>query len=232
MGASGMLQEMFHIEVRERSHRLSRLNMTEQELASTVLVPWVRGERIELGERTWRPEEASIRIVEGPEIPIGAMTLGRGWPTAVREGREVTQALIAAAGRQFAAGAAPGGEPSGPPPGGGPSAMAASAAAEAGLLADSLGLELLRRLSDGAIGLHEIWKVSAERHPQLSASASLEIASRALASLFGSKLIVAAHGVASGSGEPMSESELQAALGDIDSWSEGETAGTVWISRA
>lgn len=232
MAASGMLQEMFHIEVRERSHRLSRLNMTEQELASTVLVPWVRGERVELGERTWRPDEASIRIVEGPEIPIGAMTLGRGWPTALREGRDVTQALIAAAGRQFAAGAGPGGERAGPSPRGGPGATEAPAAADTALLADSLGLELLRRLSNGAMGLHEIWKVSAERHPQLPAGGSLEIASRALASLSGSRLIAAVRGVAGEGGEPMSESELQAALGDIDSWSEGDAARTVWISRA
>ncbi len=38
-----------------------------------------------------------MTVIEGPEIPVTSLSLGRGWPTAVREGEDVTARVIAEA---------------------------------------------------------------------------------------------------------------------------------------
>src|SRR4029077_8737690 len=72
------LSPVYHIELRQFPHNMCRFNLSEPQLATLVL-PWVREEWIELGERKWNPNQATLKIVEGPELPLDQLTMGRGW---------------------------------------------------------------------------------------------------------------------------------------------------------
>src|SRR6202012_4271522 len=67
---------MLHIELSTLRETVWRYNLTEQQLYASVLVPWKRGEAIELGEHTWPPEETKIVILAGPHLPPGPLTMG------------------------------------------------------------------------------------------------------------------------------------------------------------
>lgn len=237
---------MFHIELTCNPNSVWRFNMTEQQLYTSVLVPWAKGESIELGEHTWRPSDTKITVVEGPQIPVGRLTLGRGWPTARREGKEVTTEVIATFQRRFAAqtGYTPGavngsrgiempGQPlrgraaseaafaAGSGPQAGDVAATGSAAGEHSgadlVLADAFALELLRTLAEGPLPLHSAWRLARERHPQMQAGASLELAMNAVVSLIASQLAALAKPEAALTlSGPASELESQ--IRSMDGW--------------
>lgn len=94
---------MFHVELRRNLEHVCRFNMSEQTLLSSILVPWASGRPIELGERSWRPDETTVTVLEGPEIPIGGLTMSRGWPTALRQGMDVTETVVASVRQSLAA---------------------------------------------------------------------------------------------------------------------------------
>lgn len=236
---------MFHVELREGSRRLSRLNLEERELMGVVLEPWVRGAPVELGERTWSPQHTQITVIEGPEVPIGAMTMGRGWPTALREGREVTQAAIERARQCLSA---VGTHPHGPSSADSPSALRPQGpwlaahvpqrSPESGreepqqldLLAEALGLELLRRLADETISLRIAWTAAHQRHPEIGAGAALELASAAISNLSRSGLIDVVQG--GPDREPLEQDQLAHVLSDPAIWvASEEEEGCLWITR-
>lgn len=230
---------MFHIELRQAPHHLHRFNLSERELRSTVLEPWVAGASIEIGERVWSPSAASIQVLEGPEIPIGRLTMGRGWAIALREGADVTtqalagvrQALAEAAAQATLAGAAAGGVGAGAAAPAGIALATQIAPADAAVLADALGLELLRGLGETPMSLPAAWRVAAERHPQLPIGAVLDLARGAVASLVRARLaqLAPAGGeeAASVDGE-----DLEAKLASIDAWSIDAGPDSLWIRRA
>ena len=84
---------MFHLELRKFPHNQCRFNLTEDEL-SAIAVPWVQGEWVKLGERTWNIHQARLTILEGPQLAAGELTMGRGWRTAQRQGTEVTRQVL------------------------------------------------------------------------------------------------------------------------------------------
>ncbi len=231
---------MFHIELRQAPHRLHRFNLGEQELRATMLEPWVRGEQIEMGDRAWKPSTASILVLEGPEIPVGRLTMGRGWSIAARDGADVTtrvmagvrEALVAASAAAAEAAVVAEGSSSA---GEGAIAQAAApariAAADAAVLADALGLELLRGLGETPMLLTSAWRVAAERHPQMPLGVALDLARGAVASLVRSRLVRLAR-----AGEPegrgVQEADLDAALASIDSWTLESGPDALWIRRA
>lgn len=90
---------MFHIELRQFPHNACHFNLSEPQLRSLVL-PWVREEWIEIGERKWNPNQAKLKIVEGPELPLDQLTMGRGWRHAEREGQDVTERVLGAVREQ------------------------------------------------------------------------------------------------------------------------------------
>jgi len=98
---------VYHLEIEKFPHVFTRFNMSERDLAA-IVVPWVRREKMELGEHTWNPNEASLTVIEGPELPIGSQAVGRGWPIVVREGENVTERVLAAAAAPRPEAAAPG----------------------------------------------------------------------------------------------------------------------------
>jgi hypothetical protein len=231
---------MFHIELRQAPHRLHRFNLGEQELRATVLEPWVRGEQIEQGDRIWDPTAATILLLEGPEIPIGQLTMGRGWAAAVRDGTDVTarvmtevrDATVAAAAA--AAEAAVVADASSSAPEGAIVQSAAStqiAAADAAVLADALGLELLRGLGETPMSLASAWRVAVERHPQMPLGFALDLARGAVASLARSRLVhLARAGEPDGAG--VQEADLDGALSAVDSWTVESGPDALWMRRA
>jgi hypothetical protein len=162
---------MFHIELRQFPHNMCHFNMTEQELFDTVVMAWAREQWIELGDRKWNPHQSKLKVLEGPEIPIEQLSMGRGWPTAQRLSEDVTERVLAQAKQAQAtqaqdgpAGA--GGVATGPPsPAHAPDAM------------------LLVLLGEDPTALLQAWRLAAERRPELTPSESLALAEQTLSSL-------------------------------------------------
>ena len=158
---------MFHLELRQSPHKVNRFNLDQAGLWA-LLEPWVHEQVVELGERRWSPHEATITVLEGPEIPLGRLTMGRGWRAAERESRDVTQHVLAqarAATTSAAAGAAG-------------AAAAAAPAAGADLAA---GVQLAALLGPDAVRLLGTWSEVAATTSGLTPSETLALAERNLA---------------------------------------------------
>jgi hypothetical protein len=88
---------VFHVELRQFPHLARSFNLSEAELNAKVLVPWSKGQPVKMGEREWEPARAKLTILEGPELRVDEIGMGRGWGTAMRHGQEVTERVIVAA---------------------------------------------------------------------------------------------------------------------------------------
>jgi len=228
---------VYHLELRQFPHNLCRFNLQEGELRELAAL-WVREPYVEIERQKWLPHQAKLVILEGPEIPVTQLSMGRGWPTALRQGTDVTDRVLAAAREGAAApapgaaahgaaahGAAPGHPPAAPQPAPPP----AAAPPEATLLADSLGLELMGLLGASPAPLSAAWRLAARRHPERSPGQCLELAEAAVASLLRAPLIAlvpsgpdagGAGDGGGGRGKGLEPADADAALGAIDSWLE------------
>jgi len=173
---------MYHVELRQFPHNFCRFNMSEEQLRADLLDRWLRGEPVEFGERRWDPRQAAIAVLEGPELSLPELAMGRGWRNARRRGRDVTATLLASPPAQPAT--APGQlvataprEPaaaqrpataSGQPP------VAAAAAEAAAPLLEALG-------ERDAVALLQAWRIALERHPDRSPSECLALAEQLVA---------------------------------------------------
>lgn len=229
---------MFHIELRQASNRLHRFNLDEQDLRVGVVEPWVSGRRVEIGERTWSADTGEIVVLEGPEIPVGRLTMGRGWSVAQREGTDVTRQMLQSVREAVTASALASAQAAMPASGAAvlsqqataPTTMGLIAPHDADVLADALGLELLRALGATPMSLVAAWKLAAQRHPQLPLSASLELVKRALDSLVGSRLVsIAATGEHS-EGD-LEGGQLEAALRTVEAWTSDAGPDSLWVRR-
>jgi hypothetical protein len=200
---------VYHFELRKFPHTVSRFNQSEQDVLALV-VRWVAEEWIDVGEREWNVHETKLTVLEGPELSLPEMAMNRGWRNAMRRSEDVTERVLAAARAAGAPAAA------GMPRAGGVSATgmapapgAAPETGELGLLADSLGLEVLGALDAGPTPLSRVWQLAHERLDGRSASESLALAELAVRSLLGRGLVVLQQG----------DAELsEAALDDVQSW--------------
>ncbi len=86
---------VYHVELRHFPRNVCRFNLSAEELRATVLEPWVADRPFELGELRWDPRQARLTVFEGPRIPPDQLSMGRGWRTAQRQGRDVTAQLWA-----------------------------------------------------------------------------------------------------------------------------------------
>jgi hypothetical protein len=84
---------MFHIELRHFPNTTSRFNLSEEELRH-IVIPWVRDEWIEIGERKWNPQDSKLTILEGPTLEVQELTMGRGWKAAKRNSEDVTERVL------------------------------------------------------------------------------------------------------------------------------------------
>jgi hypothetical protein len=210
---------VYHIELRQFPHNLCRFNLDEQELRA-ILEPWTREPWVELGQRKWSPYQAKLTILEGPNIPLQQLSMGRGWRVAQRQSEDVTERMLAATKELGSAGSH--GSPQHAPPDG-------------ALVADSLGLELLALLADGPAPLSQACRLAGARLPEGWASECLALAERAVRSLLQARLIVLVHPVSHDAptpadtdqdGEQLGEAEVEPVLRALDSWAEqGEPTG-------
>ncbi len=160
---------MYHVELRQFPHNSNRFNLTERELRATILDAWARGEWIEFGERKWSPHQATLTVLEGPELPLQQLSMGRGWRNAKRQGRDVTEELLAADR------SGPGSTSSVNSP---PSGDIVQTAATSGETSDPerLAGELLALLGDDPTPLLRAWQLALERHPDRAPSECLALA--------------------------------------------------------
>jgi hypothetical protein len=177
---------VYHLEIREFPRNLNRFNMNGAEIGAIVL-PWVQDKVIELEEQRWSPHEAILTILEGPEIAVQNLSMGRGWPTALREGQDVTRRIVDEARQALADGSAgapapaPGPAPAASPPAPSPapgSWPGADQAAGGDQLA--LGVELGGLLGGDAARLLAAWRSVVARSSGLAPSESLALAEREL----------------------------------------------------
>jgi len=215
---------MYHLEMRQFPHNMCRFNMSSEEVLA-VVEPWANDRWVELGERRWSPHQAKMTIIEGPRIPVEQLTMGRGWRQAQRHATDVTERVLAEA-------RARGGGVRQAPPGDAP--------AQAGLLADSLGLELIAMLDERPAPLLRAWTLAGARCPDRSASESLELAEQAVRSLLRSHLIVLVRagvdtregGAGDDGGREVPEAELDAVLRAVGSWAAQDGTAPVRMRRA
>jgi hypothetical protein len=162
---------MYHVELRQFPHNMCRFNLTDAELRA-IVDPWAREKVVEFGERKWSSQTARITILEGPQMSLDQLTMGRGWRAAQRQSEDVTDRVLAAA-RQALASAQPAQAPAVPQP-----------PTQPGALADplALGVQLASLLGDDPGQLLSAWKEVAARSSGLSPSESLALAERQISS--------------------------------------------------
>jgi hypothetical protein len=154
----------YHLELRQFPRNFTHFNLTGQEIGS-VAMTWVQERILDLGEQRWSPALAKMTIIEGPEIPLERLSVGRGWPTARREGVEVTERILAEARRALTEMAQP--------PAAAPQAPGPNGVHSADQLGGLLGPESSRLLA--------AWRTVAAGSPGLAPSESLALAERELA---------------------------------------------------
>jgi hypothetical protein len=166
---------MYHVELHQFPHNMSRFNLTDAEL-DMIVQPWAREQLVEFGERKWSPQQARLTILDGPRIPLEQLTMGRGWRAAQRQSEDVTEAVLAAAREALAAAA-----PAPPLP---PRDASQQPPAQAAPLADplALGVQLASLLGEDPGRLLSAWKEVAARSSGLSPSESLALAERQIRS--------------------------------------------------
>jgi hypothetical protein len=97
---------VFHVELRQFPHVARAFNLSREELDLRFARPWVGGTSVAHEDRRWAPDRARLTIYEGPELAPEEMGLGRGWAQVGRTSREVTETVLAEAGRGAEAGSA------------------------------------------------------------------------------------------------------------------------------
>ena len=153
---------MYHLELRQFPHNFCHFNLTEQALRETVLDAWARGDWVEVGERKWNSQQANLTVIEGPELPVEQLSMGRGWRNALRQGTDVTAELLAASRARVGVLG-----PSAFPPGGGAETGGQASGEEA------LARQLLALLGQNPGPLLRAWQLALERHPDRTPSQCL-----------------------------------------------------------
>jgi hypothetical protein len=205
---------MFHFELRHFPANFARFNLTEAQLRSMILDRWTKEEWVEVGERKWNPQQAKLTVLEGPEIALDQLTMGRGWRNAQRHGRDVTEEILARARDAQ-------------------TAKSASGNSDLKLESDSLGLEVLAELGTRRLPLRSIWELAAQRLGKRTPSQSLALAEGAVRSLLDSGLIVVLAD-RTGESEPqaLDGEETDTLLATLKSWEASSERSTAWIGRS
>jgi hypothetical protein len=160
---------MYHLQVRQFPNHATRFNLSEQEVRA-VLDPWARGQIVEVGERKWAPERATLTVLEGPELGLAQMAMGRGWRAAERSSEDVTERMVAAVAQGPQSTVLP-------PPAQSPTTTASAPLADPLALAVQLG----SLLGSDPERLLAAWREVAARSSGLAPSEALALAERQIA---------------------------------------------------
>jgi hypothetical protein len=216
---------VYHIEFRQFPHNLCHFNLDDGALGAIVKA-WTTEPFVEIEGRKWNPHTAKLKILEGPEIPLDQLTMGRGWRVAERQGEDVSERVLTAA-KEAARAPSPGAPQQAPP--------------DAALEADSLSLELLSMLADGPEPLYFAWRLATKRFPDRAPGECLLLAENAVGSLLKSRLIVLLHPAATDpSGHPdansdgaqVTDAELEAVHRAHESWAPPTEPTAIRMRRA
>jgi hypothetical protein len=156
---------MYHVELRQFPHNMCRFNLSERELVDTIVGAWAADEWIEFGERKWNPHQARLTVLEGPQLAVEELAIGRGWRNAQRHSEDVTERVLEQARARQAATAA----------------SEAAASTAAGVAGADEQLRALLGADPGA--LLASWRLTAARRPELAPSEALALAEATLRSL-------------------------------------------------
>jgi hypothetical protein len=172
-----MTATTYHVELRQFPHNMCRFNLSDRELR-TIVEPWAHGEWVEVGERKWSPHQAKLTVLEGPELQMEQLTMGRGWRAAQRQSEDVTERVLGEA-RAARTGSAPAGTAGGWPA----TATRAQSPSTAGGAGedDALAHELGSLLGADPAALLAAWRLLAAADPDRRPSECLAAAERALA---------------------------------------------------
>lgn len=88
---------MLHVELRQRPHVARAFNLREPEVAARFLRPLLAGRPLTYADRDWDPKRTKLTVLEGPELGLEELGIGRGWANAQRSGTDVTERLLARA---------------------------------------------------------------------------------------------------------------------------------------
>jgi len=168
---------VFHVELRQFPHVARSFNLSREELQRQFLGPWVTGRSIEFDERRWSPEKARLKIYEGPTLRPEQIGMGRGWGNVEKDGKQVTDRLLAQAGQ----------------------ALAPSADADA---VQRLKEEVARLAGAGAISIPHVLALAGAHYPSSRVSDRLALAERAIWELLHQDRIVMVRG-----GEALAQDE-------------------------
>lgn len=191
---------MFHVEVRQFPHVARAFNLSEAELKAQVLVPWVRGHTLKLGERDWEPGKARLTVIEGREVGNDELGLGRGWANASRGAEVVTDRVIAATEAESAPGV--------PPATGGVAAFKEIVKAQC---------------ASHRLAVHQVVWLANSRHPEMRPSDRLALAEQAVWELLHEGGLTMLKRGPGGAFVPAEREEWQAVLLAWATWSEPET---------
>jgi hypothetical protein len=154
---------MYHVELREFPHNTHAYNLDATRLRATILDPFARGEIFQLGGRQWVPQRTKLTILEGEQLPLHALSMGRGWNNARRKAKDVTADILATLESP-------------------PAATTATAPAPAGR-EDAVIRDILARTAMGPLSLAAIWDRAEIAAPDASSGEWLTLAQAAVAKL-------------------------------------------------
>jgi len=84
----------FHIQISSPKDRARVFNLSQEELLSQVIEPWLVGRPFELAEYEWLPAESELKILEGPHLDNPDLAFGQGWSNAERKSENVTRRAL------------------------------------------------------------------------------------------------------------------------------------------
>jgi hypothetical protein len=198
---------VFHVELRQFPRNTHAFNLSEDELRAGVLAPWLGRRIFELAGQRWRPEEARLTVLEGPQLEPHQLAMGRGWANALKRSEDVTRELLAAATDAVADADAVAAE------------AAAGAQDEGQERFAGFKAELLARSVEAPPSPREAWRLAGHWLPARPASERLSAAERAIRELLAEGLITLGRGAPATAAEhPVPTRELEAILLAWESW--------------
>jgi hypothetical protein len=87
---------VYHVEISQDSTRVRAFNLTAEQVHQRFLTPLRGDRRFVCEDKEFDPSLAALRVLEGPELRIDQLTLGRGWSEAERIGTDVSSQFRAA----------------------------------------------------------------------------------------------------------------------------------------
>jgi hypothetical protein len=86
---------VYHVELSQDSTQVRAFNLSREQLRQRFLGPLTGGRRFVCEDKEFDPAATTLRVLEGPELGLSQLTLGRGWTEAERLSRDVTYRFLA-----------------------------------------------------------------------------------------------------------------------------------------